>query len=255
MVAGEIFIHREKQNGNLLFKVSTYMGQLKLEDIIIDVEKKNIKNINLRVYPPHGRVCISAPRRMNQDAIHAFALSKLNWIKKQQTKLRSRVREQPRDFTDGESHYFNGNSYRLQVMEANTPPGIELKQQEMILVVRPDTTVDKMQIILDEWYRAQLKKVIPELVKKWENRMKVQVHDFGVKKMKTRWGTCNRKANRIWLNLELAKRSPECLEYVVVHEMVHLLERHHNGHFYSLLDEFYPDWRLYKTELSNTAAI
>jgi len=231
------------------------MGQLKLDDIIIEVEKKNIKNINLRVYPPHGRVRISAPRQMNQDTIHAFALSKLDWIKKQQTKLRSQVRELPKEFVDGESHYFNGNSYILKVREANVPPRIEFKQQEVILVVRPGTTADRIQIIFDEWYRAQLKKVIPELVKKWEHRMKVQVNDFGVKKMKTRWGTCNRKAKRIWLNLELAKRSPECLEYVVVHEMVHLLERNHNKHFYSLLDEFYPHWRLYKAELKNTTAI
>ena len=226
------------------------MGQLQLGDIIIDVEKKNIKNINLRVYPPDGRVRISAPRRMNPETIRVFALSKLNWIEKQQSKLRSQVRELPREFIDEESHYFSGNRYMLQVIEADTPPGIELKQHTMILGVRPDTPGNKRQMILDEWYRAQLKKVIPGLIEKWENRMQVKVNDFGIKKMKTRWGTCNRKDKRIWLNLELAKRPPECLEYVVVHEMVHLLERNHNEHFYSLLNEFFPKWRCYKTELN-----
>ena len=226
------------------------MGQLQLGDIVIDVEKKNIKNINLRVYPPDGRVCISAPWRVNLEEIRAFALSKLGWIKKQQSKLRNRVKELPGEFTDKETHYFCGNPYSLQVVEADAAPGVVLAQDTMILRIRPGTPADQRQRVLDAWYRTQLKKMIPGLIVKWESRMQVIVKDFGIKKMKTRWGTCNRKAGRIWLNLELAKRPPGCLEYVVVHEMVHLLERYHNKHFYSLLDAFFPGWRLHKAELS-----
>ncbi len=228
------------------------MGKLQVGDVIIDVEKKNIKNINLRVYPPYGRVYISAPHKVKQDAIRAFAFSKLEWIRKQQLKLRSQVRELPDEFIEGECHYFNGNPYSLQVIEKDAPPAVEINQQTLILGVRPDTPADKRQKLLDEWYRAHLRRVLPGLIEKWEGRMQVKVNEFGIKKMKTRWGTCNRKARRIWLNLELAKKPPECLEYVVVHELAHLLERNHNKHFYSLLDEFYAGWKIHKAVLNKT---
>jgi predicted metal-dependent hydrolase len=226
------------------------MEQLQLGNITVDVVQKDIKNVHLSVYPPTGRVRISAPFRMNLDTIRIFAISKLNWIKKQQTKLRNQEREAPREFLNRESHYFNGERYLLEVIEQDAAPKVELKHSKIELYVRPQTNREKMKSILDEWYRSQLKASLPTLIEKWEKKMNVRVNEFGIKKMKTRWGTCNRKAKRIWLNLELAKKPGECLEYIVVHEMVHLLERNHNDRFTSLMNAFMPKWRFYKDELN-----
>jgi len=226
------------------------MGQLQLGDIIIDVEQKDIKNIHLSVYPPAGRVRIAAPLRMNLDTIRVYALSKLKWIRKQQAKLRSQDREAPREFLNRESHYYNGKRYLLKVVEFEAPPKIELKHSTLVLYVRPGTPIEKRQNIIDEWYRAQLKMVLPALIEKWEKKLNVKVNEFGIKKMKTKWGSCNREAKRIWVNLELAKKPPECLEYVVVHEMVHFLERKHNDIFIAYINEYLPKWRFYKDELN-----
>ncbi|PKM81028.1 MAG: metal-dependent hydrolase [Firmicutes bacterium HGW-Firmicutes-14] len=226
------------------------MEQLRLGDIIIDVEKKDIKNIHLSVHPPAGRVRIAAPLRLDLDTIRVYALSKLSWIKKQQEKFRNQDREAPREFLNRESHYYNGKRYLLRIVEIEAPPKIELQHSTIILYIRPGTSLDKRQRIIDEWYRAQLKRVLPELITKWEKKLKVKVNEFGIKKMRTKWGTCNRVAGRIWLNLELAKKPPEYLEYVVVHEMVHLLERKHNGIFTAYMDKFLPKWRFYKDELN-----
>lgn len=226
------------------------MEQLQLGNITVDVVQKDIKNIHLSVYPPAGRVRISAPLRMDLDTIRVFAVSKLNWIKKQQTKLRNQEREAHREFLSRESHYFNGKRYLLKVIEKDAGPRVELKHSKIELYVRPQTSRDKMKSILDEWYRKQLKASLPALIEKCERKINVQINEFGVKKMKTKWGACNREAKRIWLNLELAKKPAECLEYIVAHEMVHLLERNHNDRFVSLMDEFMPKWRFYKDELN-----
>ncbi len=226
------------------------MEKLQLGDIVIDVEQKKIKNIHLSVYPPDGRVRIAAPLRMDLDTIRVYALSKLKWIKKQQAKQRAQAREAPREFLNRESHYYNGKRYLLKVVEVEAAPRIELKHSTLILYVRPGTNTEKRQRILDEWYRAQLKMILPALIEKWEKTLNVKVNAFGIKKMKTRWGSCNCEAGRIWLNLELAKKPPECLEYVVVHEMVHLLERKHNETFAAYMNEHLPKWRFYKDELN-----
>ena len=226
------------------------MEQLRLGDIIIDVEQKDIKNIHLSVYPPSGRVRIAAPLRMDLDTIRVYALSKLNWIKKQQAKHRGQNREAPREFLNRESHYYNGKRYLLKIVEFEASPKIELKHSTLVLYVRPSTSTDKRQSIIDEWYRAQLKMILPSLIEKWEQRLDVKVNEFGIKKMKTKWGTCNREAKRIWLNLELAKKPSECLEYIVVHEMVHLIERNHNDIFTAFLNEYMPKWRFYKEQLN-----
>jgi len=226
------------------------MEQLQLGDIVIDIEQKQIKNIHLSVYPPDGRVRIAAPLRMDLDTIRVYALSKLKWIKKQQAKQRAQAREAPREFLNRESHYYNGKRYLLKVVEVEAAPRIELKHSTLILYVRPGTNTEKRQRILDEWYRAQLKMILPALIEKWEKTLNVKVNVFGIKKMKTRWGSCNCEAGRIWLNLELAKKPPEYLEYVVVHEMVHLLERKHNETFTAFMNEHLPKWRLYKDELN-----
>lgn len=226
------------------------MEQLQLGDLIIDVNLKDIKNIHLSVYPPTGKVRIAAPLHMDLDTIRVYALSKLSWIRKQQVKLSGQDREVPRDFINRESHYYNGKRYLLKVMEADAPPKIELKHSTLILYIRPGTTTEKRQSIIDEWYRAQLKTSLPHLIEKWEKKLNVKINEFGIKKMKTKWGSCNREAKRIWLNLELAKKPADCLEYIVVHELVHLLERNHNNRFVGYMDKFLPKWRYYKDELN-----
>lgn len=228
------------------------MEILKLGKITVDVVQKEIKNIHLSVYPPSGRVRISAPVRTDIDTIRVFAISKLDWIKKQQAKLKNQVREAPREFLNRESHYFKGKRYLLRIIEQDAAPMVELKHSKIKLFVRPQTGKEKMKYILDEWYRSQLKASLPALIEKWEKKMHIRVNEFGVKKMKTKWGTCNREAKRIWLNLELAKKAGECLEYIVVHEMVHLIERNHNDRFISLMNEFMPKWRFYKEELNRS---
>jgi predicted metal-dependent hydrolase len=226
------------------------LDRITLGDIAVDVVRKDIKNIHLSVYPPTGKVRISAPLRMDLDTIRVFAVSKLGWIKKQQARQQNQERETPREFLEKESHYFKGRRYLLKIKEHDAPPRVELKHSHIELFVRPQTGREKMRLILDEWYRRQLKTVLPEVIGRWEKIMKVRVSEFGIKKMRTRWGTCNREVRRIWLNLELAKKPAECLEYIVVHEMVHLLERTHTARFVALMDQFMPTWRFNKEALN-----
>lgn len=227
------------------------MKQMTISNIKIDVVRKDIKNIHLAVYPPTGRVRIAAPLRVNKDAIRLFAISKLGWIKRHQRKFEGQERISPREYKNRESHYFQGRRYLLNIIEADAPPKVVLKNKTYIdLYVRPKTPIAKRHEIMKEWYRQKLKEKIPPLIKKWEKKMDVRVNEFGVKKMKTKWGTCNREAKRIWLNLGLAKKPTQCLEYIVVHEMVHLLERNHNDRFISLMNEFMPKWKFYKDELN-----
>lgn len=226
------------------------MEKLELGNITIDVVKKDIKNIHLSVHPPGGRVRISAPKRLDLDTIRVFAISKLNWIKKQQSRIKKQDREAPRDYINRESHYFRGKQYLLKVIEHNAPPRVVLRHSTIDMYIRTNSNRAKRRQVLDEWYRNYMKDILPPLIEKWEQKMGVKVNEFGIKKMKTKWGTCNRQAKRIWLNLELAKKPPECLEYILVHEMVHLLERYHNDRFKSLMDNFMPKWRFYRDELN-----
>ena len=231
------------------------MRQLQIGDITIDVEQKEIKNIHLSVYPPTGRVRISAPLRLDLDTIRVYALSKLKWIKKQQAKFKGQERETLREFLNRESHYYKGKRYLLKIVELEAPPKVELKHSTIILYVRPGASKEKKQAVLEEWYRSQLKMVLPALIEKWEKKLKVEVKEFGIRKMKTKWGSCNCQAKRIWLNLELAKKPPEHLEYVVVHEMVHLLERKHNDTFITYMNKYLPKWRFYKDELNRLPVV
>jgi predicted metal-dependent hydrolase len=226
------------------------MQTIDLGKFTADVELKDIKNIHLSVYPPTGRVRIAAPSRLDLETIRMFAISKLSWIKKQQTKLRNQEREAPREFKTRESHYYLGKRYLLQVLETENKPSVSIKHNKLLLQVKPNTDLQNKQVLLQEWYREQLKNLVPKYISKWEEKMQVKVSEFGIKKMKTKWGTCNREAKRIWINLELAKKPLECLEYIVVHEMVHLLERNHNDRFISYMNKFLPQWRHYKEELN-----
>lgn len=224
--------------------------QIELGDITVDVVLKDIKNVHLSVYPPTGRVRISAPKRMNMDTIRVFAISKLAWIKQQQAKLREQEREIPRDYVDRESHYVWGKRYLLTVIESDEPPSIELKHKRLLLRVRPGAAKEKRQALVEEWYRARLKERVPPLLARWQPLLGVRVERFFVQRMKTKWGSCNPRARTIRLNTELAKKPAECLEYIVVHELVHLLEPTHNARFLALMDRFLPAWQFHRQMLN-----
>jgi predicted metal-dependent hydrolase len=227
------------------------MEQITISNIKIDVVRKNIKNIHLAVYPPTGRVRIAAPLRVDEDAIRLFAISKLGWIKRHQRKFEGQERISPREYTYRESHYFQGKRYLLNIIEADASPRVVLKNKTYIdLYVRPETSIAKRHAIMTEWYRKEFKKTIPEFIEKWEKRMNVKVNEWQVKLMKTKWGSCTIEKKRVWLNLELAKKPIHCLEYIIVHEMVHLLERHHNEKFLYYMDAYLPNWKQLKTELN-----
>jgi predicted metal-dependent hydrolase len=224
--------------------------QINLGEIAVDVVMKDIKNIHLSVYPPTGRVRISAPLRMNLDTIRVFAVTKLGWIKSQQQKLREQERETPREYLDRESHYLWGKRYLLKIEEQDAAPEVELKHNKMILRIRPATSHDRKHEILEAWYREQLKSALPPLIAKWESLMGVKVGRCFVQKMRTKWGSSSHDSKNIRLNTDLAKKPPECLEYIVVHELAHLLEPTHNARFIALMDQFMPKWKFYKDQLN-----
>ena len=224
---------------------------LQLGEITVDVVKKDIKNVHLSVYPPTGRVRISAPLRMTHDLIRVFAISKLGWIKKQQKKLRHQERESPREYLDRESHYLWGKRYLLKLTPSEGRPHVELKHRHLVLRIQSEAPQEKRQDVLDEWYRERLKEALPPLIAKWEPLMGVKVNRFFVRRMKTHWGSCNSSQKSIRLNTELAKKPLDCLEYIIVHEMAHLLEPTHNTHFVALMDRFMPKWQTYRDTLNN----
>ena len=228
------------------------VSQIELGDIAVDVVLKDIKNIHLSVYPPHGAVRIAAPLRMKLDTIRVFAISKLGWIKQQQKKLREQERETEREHIERESHYVWGKRYLLTVKEEDAAPTIELKHSRMVLKVRPGASDTTRQDVVAQWYRDQIKATIPVLLEKWAPQMGVQVNRVFVQKMKTKWGSCNPATRSIRLNTDLAKKPAQCLEYVVVHELAHLIERHHNERFIALMDTHMPHWRQHRATLNRS---
>ena len=230
---------------------------LVINNLAIEVVKKQVKNLNLSVHAPDGRVKLSVPHHIKGDEIRSFVTSKLPWIRKQQRKIEQRIPRDsvaPPEYIDVESHFFIGEKYPLKVVEEPTEKQrMEIDEnREMVMFVQPGKDRTIRLKIMKEFYRATLKQMIPVLVAKWEPIMGVKVQEWGVKQMKTRWGTCNPKERRVWLNLELGKHSAGCLEYIVVHEMIHLMERKHSQRFYQLMDEFLPDWKERKEELSES---
>ena len=227
------------------------MSKITIHNIDIELIRKKINNIHLSVYPPDGRVRLAVPQHMDDEAARVFAFSKLSWIKKQKKKYTTQEGQSIREFVSGESHYFMGTGYLLNVIETKGKQRVELRNNKYIdLYVRPGSTVEKREKLLSEWYRQNLKDMIPSYIQKWEKIMGVTVDEFGVKLMKTRWGTCNVRDKRIWINLELAKKAPRCLEYIVVHEMAHLLEKRHNRVFKDYMTKFLPNWKNIKDELN-----
>jgi len=224
--------------------------RIDLGGIPVEVTFKDIKNVHLSVYPPTGRVRISAPVRMNLDTVRIFAISKLDWIKQQQRKLREQERETPREYLNRESHYLWGRRYLLRVIEGDQTPSVEIQHSRLLLHVRQKTTEEKKQEVVAQWYRNQMRVAIPSLIDKWTPVIGVTVQGFYVQQMKTKWGSCNPRAGTIRLNTELAKKPKECLEYIVVHEMAHVLEPTHNARFIALMDGFIPNWRLRRDQLN-----
>jgi predicted metal-dependent hydrolase len=217
--------------------------QITLGDILVDVVRKDIKNVHLSVRPPNGRVRISAPKRMSIATLRVFAISKLDWIKRQQAKLREQTRETPREYVDRESHSVWGTRYLLSVREEEAKPTVRLDHQRIVLTVRPGSGRVKREAVMDEWHRTLLHDAVPELIRKWESRLGVEVADYFLQRMKTRWGSCNPRTRRIRLNTELVKKPADLMEYVVVHEMIHLIEPSHNQRFVTLMSRHYPTWR------------
>jgi len=225
------------------------MKVLIIENIEIEIIKKKIKNINLYVFK-NGRVRISAPLKAKNEIIENFIKSKLDWIKKQQNNFSNQVIKPTLKYITGETHYYKGEKFLLNVILIQGKQKIEKTDGNINLYVKDDITFIKKEKLFNEWYRCELKKDIEILVEKWENIIGVSVNEWRTKKMKTKWGTCNPRAKRIWLNLELSKKPIRCLEYVVVHEMVHLLEASHNNRFKAFLDKYLENWRCLKKELN-----
>jgi predicted metal-dependent hydrolase len=224
--------------------------QIEIGGITVYVVFKRIKNIHLSVHPPTGRVRVSAPTWISLDVIRLYAIGKLDWIKKHQKKLQIQERETRREYLDRESHYVWGRRYLLKVNEADRAPSVELRHDQMILSVRPNSNMAKREAIAAAWYREQLKIAATPLIAKWEDQLGVQAKHIYIRRMKTRWGSCTPRRRSIRLNSELAKKPRECLEYVIVHELVHLLEPSHNHSFVSLMDKFMPQWRHIRDELN-----
>lgn len=231
--------------------MSIEQHQLQVHDLVVDVVRKNIRNLHLGVYPPAGRVRVAAPLRVNDEAVRLFVISRLSWINRQQAKFESQERQSAREYVSGESHYYQGNRYLLNVEYHKGAPGVIIRNHKKIdLIVRTGSDTAERERVLMNWYRRRLKEEIIPMIAKWEAIIGVEVAEWGVKQMKTKWGTCNIEARRIWLNLELIKKPVHCLEYIIIHEMVHLLERHHNDRFTAYLNHFMPLWRHYREELN-----
>lgn len=224
---------------------------MQIGNLSVEVRRKAIKNLHIIVIPPSGAVRVSAPLKMSDDAVRMAVASRLLWIKKQQRSFENQAREPAREMLSGESHYLWGKRYLLEVLPTRGKHRVEVEHRKIKLFVRPNTDLKNQIAVIETFYRNELKREIAKLLVKWQPQMGVIAKRFGVKKMKTLWGSCNTDTASIWLNLELAKKPPECLEYVVVHELTHLLERHHNARFMAHMDNFLPNWQIIKQRLND----
>ncbi len=225
-------------------------SQLHIENMVVAVTHKPIKHLYIRVYRPSGDICVSAPFSMRPETIRAYILKKRHWISQQRQSCRRHPKDTHKRYRSQEKHYYLGKQYRLRIIEKNAFPRIAMCGHTIEMHVRPNTPCQKKEALLDAWYRQRLKEIIPAIIRTYEAVLAVRVHTFGIKKMKTRWGTCNINTKKIWLNLELVKREKHLIAYVVAHEMIHLLERTHNKQFVAYMDNVMPQWRLYQAALN-----
>lgn len=221
-----------------------------LGELTIEVTRKAVQNVHLSVHPPDGRVTLVAPSDTRLEVARAYAIAKLGWIRDQQEKLRNQARETRRQYVERESHYLWGRRYLLSVEERETRPGVKLDHKHILLAVRPGADRDKRAEIMHAWHRRLLHEAVPPLIEKWERKLGVKVSRYFLQRMKTKWGGCNPKTGTIRLNTELVKKPKDLLEYIIVHEMVHLIEPTHSERFLSILDENYPAWREARDELN-----
>lgn len=223
---------------------------IKLNDIEVRVTFKNIKNIHLSVMPPNGEVVISAPERMDIETIRIYCISRLRWIKEQRKPFLEQEREAQRDFIYNERQFLFGKKFKLDVIEAYSDVSYVIKHSRIEIYVKANASYEDRKSAMENCYRTELMNLLNDLVKKWQRIIGVEVSEFKIKRMSTKWGSCNQKDKRLWFSLELAKKPIECIEYVVAHEMIHLIERNHNHRFFELLDKHFPRWGQYKDELN-----
>jgi predicted metal-dependent hydrolase len=231
--------------------MSTKSEELKISDFKIEVVRKDIKNMHLAVYPPNGRIRLAAPLSTDSEVVRLFAISKISWLKKNVKRIKEQPREISREYVSNESIYFFGKRYLLKVIEKPGNSKVELSHKYIVLKISPNSTTTDKEKVIKEWYRKKLKEKIPELLEKWEKQIGVKAKVWGIRQMKTKWGSCNPDTERILINLELAKKPPICLDYIIVHELIHLIERNHTKKFIELMTKHMPKWRLHREELNS----
>ncbi|GHB20148.1 metal-dependent hydrolase [Streptomyces xanthochromogenes] len=231
--------------------MSTASASLTVRGIDVEIIYKDIKNLHIGVYPPLGRVRVAAPHQLDDQQVRLAVIQRLSWIKEQREQFQSADRQSTREMVTGESHYVWGVRRRMKVVERPGRAHFELDGERLLLYVPVGTTAERRRHLLDRWYREQLRHMLPDVIAKWEAVLEVSVPRWNIKRMKTKWGSCNRETGRIWFNVELAKKPPGCLEYIVVHEMTHYLERNHDERFTKLMERFMPNWRSLRDQLND----
>jgi predicted metal-dependent hydrolase len=223
---------------------------IQIGEVVIALTRKDVKHVHLSVHPPLGRVSLVAPTGTRLDVARAYAISKIRWIREQRAKLQGQARETPRRFIERESHYLWGSRYLLSVVEGDAKPSVRLGHRKITLRVRPNSSMAKREDVMHDWHKALLHEIVPRLIRKWEAKLGVTVSGYFLQRMKTKWGGCNHRSGNIRLNTELVKKPKDLLEYVVVHEMLHLIEPTHSERFLTLLSRHYPAWREARAELN-----
>jgi len=232
--------------------MNTESRQMTVGGLRVDVVRKPIKNLHLGVYPPHGRVRVAAPLAVSDDAVRLAVVTRMSWIKRQRAKFDAQPRQSGRAYVSGESHYFLGQRFRLNVTYGAPAGHVHIRNSRSIqLDVRNNSDQPLRERVFLGWYRKELRERATPLVEKWSTKLDIPLPTWGIKRMKTKWGTCNIESRRIWLNLELIKKPPQCLEYIVVHELMHFFERHHSDRFVALMDSALPNWRALRDELNS----
>ena len=235
--------------------MSTASSSMTVRGIAVDVIYKDIKNLHIGVYPPRGRVRVAAPHALNDDQVRLAVVHRLTWIRRQRQQLEAVDRQSVRRMVTGESHYVGGQRYRLKVLERAARSHLEIDRDRLLLYVSSSTNAGQRRELLDRWYREHLKNALPDLLAKWASRIGVDTPTWTIRRMKTKWGSCSNESGRVRFNLELAKLHPENLEYVVVHELAHLVERSHSDGFVRLMDTLLPNWRARRDRLNNSVLV